>query len=239
MSSLGGKCALITGSSRGIGRGIALKLAENGVKVGIHYFPQRVAAKDTLAKVRKRGSDGFLIQADVTDPEQITRMVARRRRNWGSSTSTSAMRAPRCPSFSKQPLKISLDQWDAAFDSQAKGSSWGARGERAHGHGRQDLRHHLCPWQPHRRAAAVGRHGLGQSGVESLVATSRSAGQAWYHRQCDQPGWTEDSVLTRYHAGSDLNQEIGTCAVGHRWTPGTPEDIGNVVAMFCSSKPVG
>ncbi len=56
---LSGKHALITGSSRGIGRGIALKLADQGVKTAIHYYQNERAAKDTLAEVRKRGSDGY------------------------------------------------------------------------------------------------------------------------------------------------------------------------------------
>jgi len=74
--SLDGEFALITGSSRGIGRGIALKLAESRVKVAIHYYQNQSAANDTPAKVRKRGSDGFVVQADVTDPEQIGNVVA-------------------------------------------------------------------------------------------------------------------------------------------------------------------
>jgi NAD(P)-dependent dehydrogenase (short-subunit alcohol dehydrogenase family) len=72
--SLNGKHALITGSSRGIGRGIALKLAADGVKVAIHYYRNEAAANDTLEQVRKRGSDGLVLQADVTRPEQITAM---------------------------------------------------------------------------------------------------------------------------------------------------------------------
>src|SRR5437867_5501834 len=62
--SLKGKYALITGSSRGIGRAIALKLAECGAKIGVHYYKNIDAANDTLAKVRERRSDGFIVQAE-------------------------------------------------------------------------------------------------------------------------------------------------------------------------------
>jgi len=66
------KHALITGASRGIGRGIAVALAASGIHIAIHYYQNEAAAKETLAQVRKRGSDGLLVQADVLNPEQIT-----------------------------------------------------------------------------------------------------------------------------------------------------------------------
>ena len=50
--SFTGKYALVTGGSRGIGRGIALKLAEMGAQVAINYYQNEAAANDTLAQVR-------------------------------------------------------------------------------------------------------------------------------------------------------------------------------------------
>lgn len=84
--SLKGKHALITGGSRGIGRGIAPKLAESGVKVAVNYYQNEAAAKDTLAKIRERGSDGFLIQADICQAEEIGRMFNRLRVSLGNLT---------------------------------------------------------------------------------------------------------------------------------------------------------
>ena len=75
--TLQGKHALITGSSRGIGRGIALKMAESGENMGVHYYQNEAAANDTLAKVRERGADGFVVQADVRNPEDINSMFKR------------------------------------------------------------------------------------------------------------------------------------------------------------------
>jgi 3-oxoacyl-[acyl-carrier protein] reductase len=56
----GKKHALVTGASRGIGRGIALALAESGIQIAIHYYQNEAAARETLGQVRKRGSDGVL-----------------------------------------------------------------------------------------------------------------------------------------------------------------------------------
>ena len=69
--TLKGKHALVTGGSRGIGRGIALKFAEGGARVAVHYYANQAAAKETLERVRRAGADGILIQ----------RRVARRRRS--------------------------------------------------------------------------------------------------------------------------------------------------------------
>ena len=69
--SLDQKHALITGSSRGIGRGIALKLAAQGARIAVHYYRNEAAAKETLAAIRGRGSDGFVMQADVCHPDEV------------------------------------------------------------------------------------------------------------------------------------------------------------------------
>src|SRR5262249_62246603 len=80
----GVRYALITGSSRGIGRGIALALAAERVNVAVHYYQNEAAAKETLGQVRARGADGFLVRADVTQPTQITEMLQQVRGEFGA-----------------------------------------------------------------------------------------------------------------------------------------------------------
>jgi enoyl-[acyl-carrier protein] reductase III len=125
-----GKHALITGSSRGIGRGIALKLAEQGVKIAINYYKNEAAAKDTLARVRERGSDGFIVQADVCHPEEITRMFRKVKDEFGALDIFVSNARTEAPTFYQPTMEITLDKWDTAVDSQAKAflvavRSWG------------------------------------------------------------------------------------------------------------------
>src|SRR5438270_11679069 len=125
--SLNGKHALITGSSRGIGRGIALKLAASGVKVAVHYYQNEAAAKDTLGQVRKRGSDGLVIQADVRRPEQIIAMFGKVQAEFGKLDIFVSNARTDLPTFYQKPLEITPEQWDMAMDSQAKAFLLGAR----------------------------------------------------------------------------------------------------------------
>jgi len=69
------KTALITGSSRGIGRGIALGLAEQGWKVAVNYRSDEEAALAALAEVRAAGGEGMVIQADISLSADRQRMV--------------------------------------------------------------------------------------------------------------------------------------------------------------------
>ena len=72
---LEGKTALVTGSSRGIGRSIALEFAREGADVAINFRRNASAAKATAADVRALGRRADIYQGDVSDPEAVRQMV--------------------------------------------------------------------------------------------------------------------------------------------------------------------
>src|SRR5437867_10941005 len=68
--------ALITGSSRGFGRAIAVKLAQEGVKrIAVHYLTRRDEAEKTVAHLREAGAEGILVQGDTSDPKRAEEIV--------------------------------------------------------------------------------------------------------------------------------------------------------------------
>lgn len=72
---LEGRTALVTGGAKGIGRAICLKLAEAGANVAVNYLTSEHAAQETASEIKKTGSGVQLIQADVSSPEEVQRMV--------------------------------------------------------------------------------------------------------------------------------------------------------------------
>lgn len=72
---LEGRVALVTGASRGIGRGIALSMAEAGVDVVVNYLSNRKGAEATANEIRTMGRRALPFQADVKDFDQVRAMV--------------------------------------------------------------------------------------------------------------------------------------------------------------------
>ena len=75
MSELRGKVALVTGSSRGIGRAVAIELAKAGADVAVNFLKKEKEARITLEQINTAGRRGILLQADVSKAGDITGMI--------------------------------------------------------------------------------------------------------------------------------------------------------------------
>lgn len=75
MNELAGKCALVTGASRGIGAAIALALAEKGADVAITYERSADRAAEVVRAIEGKGRRALAIQADSADPAAVKRSV--------------------------------------------------------------------------------------------------------------------------------------------------------------------
>jgi NAD(P)-dependent dehydrogenase (short-subunit alcohol dehydrogenase family) len=237
--SFQGKNALVTGSSRGIGRGIALKLAKEGACVAVHYYQNKEAAQATLKNIRELGSSGFLVQADVCQPDEVRSIFRQVRSEFGSLDIFVSNARTEAPTFYEAPMEITLDKWDTAVDSQAKAFLVAVReAVPLMPKGGRIVAITFAPggrfgsWQPWVAMGAA------KAAMESLVRyfAVALAGRGITVNSIS-PGWVEDSVLNSlpeaFQTGLRDWQERG-------WTPmgrlGTPADIGNAVALICSEE---
>src|SRR5215469_16029483 len=84
MKRLEGKVAIVTGASRGIGRGIALTLAEEGATVVVTYREQAQRAEAVADAIRQGGGESLVIQADTSDVSHIARLVRQTVEHFGA-----------------------------------------------------------------------------------------------------------------------------------------------------------
>jgi enoyl-[acyl-carrier protein] reductase III len=235
--TLKGKRALVTGGSRGIGRGIALKLAESGARIAIHYHTNETAARETLIGVRATGSDGFLLRADVTRMDEVRGLFSRVKQEFGGLDILVANARPELAMFYQKPLDITAEAWGQAMDSQAKAFLVSVQqGAPLMGEGGRIVALTYAPgatrgsWQPW---VAMGS---AKAAMESLVRYFAVAlAPRGITVNSVSPGLTDDSVFNGLPAEV---QDIGRKWHASGWTPmgrmGTPADIGNAVALLCS-----
>jgi NAD(P)-dependent dehydrogenase (short-subunit alcohol dehydrogenase family) len=125
MDRLNGKTALITGSSRGIGRATAVKLGREGALVAVHYGENHSAAEETVTLIEKDGGRAFAVQARLGVPGDVDELflgVERGLREWTGSTTLDILvnNAAEISPSGIAPEDVTPEQFDRFFAVNAK-----------------------------------------------------------------------------------------------------------------------
>ncbi|MFP6901583.1 MAG: SDR family oxidoreductase [Opitutales bacterium] len=230
--SLEGHVALVTGSSRGLGRGIALALGKAGAKVVVNYFNDRASAEDAMAELKAVGVHAMLIRADASDSEQVEDMVQSASEKLGTVDVVVPNATP------DQPQKP-IEEYDADFYRQmyeffvmgpyllAKAALPGMKKQ---GWGRivnvtSEVFHCSVPNFSAYVAAKGGQIGWSRSMASELAPFAITVNTV-------APGWipTERHANDPQEAKDAYFETIPMCL----W--GTPKDVGDAVTFFSSEE---
>ena len=113
------KVALITGSSRGVGRAIAFAYAKEGASVVINYTSNQTAGEEVVETIKEKGGRAILFKADVAKAAEAEALVQKGIEEFGSLdilVNNAGFSRP------AMLLKMSEDQWDQVLDIHLKGA---------------------------------------------------------------------------------------------------------------------
>ena len=117
-SDLKGSTALVTGSDRGIGKGIALELARAGCRVAVNYHIDPYLAEETVAELQSLGADAFAVQGDVSvaaSVQTMFRTVIERFGRLNIHVNNAGVQTW------KPLLDVTEEEWDLVIDTNLKG----------------------------------------------------------------------------------------------------------------------
>ncbi len=231
MSELQGKSAVITGSGRGIGRGIALALAQRGCNVAINYFRHREDAEQTAAEVERHGVKAAVIKANAGKEEEMQTLVQESARAFGSLDIFVGNAAS---GVLKPITEIDLKAWEWTVNINARSILIGAQTAlpfmRQGGWGRILT---VTSIGSRRVFPEYGVVGVSKAAIEAL--TRYLAVELAPHNitaNCISPGVVITGALDFFPRKEEM------IAYAEERTPAgrlvTPEDVGEVAAWLCS-----
>lgn len=112
-----GKVALITGGSRGIGRAIALRLAENGADVVVNYVRHKRDAEETVAAIEEKGVKCLAVKANVAREDDVIRMFDEIREQYDH---LDILVSNAASGVLKPAMELTIRHWNWAMDINAR-----------------------------------------------------------------------------------------------------------------------
>ena len=237
MFDLDGKVALITGSARGIGRGIALSLAQQGVKIIVNDLPPKSGenisdAQNTVDEIIALGQEAIAYYADVSDREQIQAMFAHGIAHFGKidivvANAALSIREPVIDANWEGVLRtIEVTQFGVFHTCQAAAQHMVKRSEG----GKIIIIASILREIPFRTSSA---YNMSKAAVTQFGRTL--ANEISPHRinvNIINPGYIDTPGERKFAT----EEEIARAAKHLPWGRlGTPEDIGNAVVFLASS----
>lgn len=118
MRKLEGKVAVVTGASRGIGRAIALKLADEGAKVVVNYSGSQAKAEEVVAVIQENGGEAIAVQGSVSKTEEVTALMDAAVKTFGS---LDILVNNAGITRDNLLMRMKEDEWDDVLDTNLKG----------------------------------------------------------------------------------------------------------------------
>ncbi len=229
--SLKGKTAVITGSGRGIGRGIALALAAQGCNIGINFFRRRAEAEKTAAQITTLGAKAALFKAHVGKEEQIRNLVEQTAAHFGS---VDIFVGNAASGVQKPVMQIDAKAWDWTLNINARsilfGAQVAAKYMKQRGWGRILT---ISSIGSRRVLPEYSVVGISKAAIETLTRyLAVELAPDNITTNCISPGIVLTEALDTFPSKREIVQQA------QKKTPigrlATPDDIGALAAWLCS-----